>query len=87
MESVYKQFAEWFQATQNWFLIGVIILAGSLGSKIVRTLCLPSVVGYLIIGILFGALSFILKPSHKYHSGLFPPGKIYTLSWREIFMG
>ena len=41
---------------QNWLLVGLVILLGHAGGKLAGTARLPSVVGYLLVGVLLGNL-------------------------------
>ena len=42
------------QTTENWLLIGVAILLGHFGGKLSKKLGVPSVFGYLLVGVVFG---------------------------------
>jgi Kef-type K+ transport system membrane component KefB len=46
---------EILRTTQNWLLIGIILLTGHFFGKLSQLIRLPSVVGYLIAGVIFGA--------------------------------
>ena len=41
------------QTTENWLLIGIAILLGHYGGKLVKRVGIPSVVGYLLVGVIF----------------------------------
>ena len=45
---------ECLQATENWLLIGVAILLGHFGGKLAKRFGIPSVVGYLLVGVILG---------------------------------
>jgi Kef-type K+ transport system membrane component KefB len=52
---------------QNWLLVGTAILLGHAGGKIAGLVRLPSVVGYLLVGVLLGNLVGLItgNPSHN----------------------
>ena len=43
-----------FHDLHNWLLVGLVILAGHAGGKLAGLGRLPSVVGYLVVGVLLG---------------------------------
>lgn len=49
---------ELLQETHNWLLIGLAIVLGHIGGKLAGRLRLPSILGYLTVGVIFGASVF-----------------------------
>lgn len=54
MSEVWHSLVEVLRHTHNWLLVGLAVLLGHLGGKIAGRLRLPSVVGYLVVGVALG---------------------------------
>ena len=68
MYETWNHIRELLADTQNWLLIGVILLGGHLSGKIAKFARMPSVVGYLIAGVLLGVSAFnIMDPETVKH--------------------
>jgi len=52
---MWQHLTDILQQTHNWLLIGLILILGHAGGKIAKLIRLPSVVGYLVVGVIFGA--------------------------------
>ena len=51
---MWEQFLLLLRETHNWLLIGAAILLGFISGKIVSKLHLPSIIGYLLVGVAVG---------------------------------
>ncbi|MHC4629006.1 MAG: cation:proton antiporter, partial [Planctomycetota bacterium] len=60
-------------------LIGLAILAGTVGAKVIKTLHIPQIIGYIAIGIILGPLLKIIPPAS-------PEGaEVFNLEVLEVF--
>ncbi len=64
MHAFWHHLLETLQVTENWLLVGIILLGGHLGGKLAGRVRLPAVVGYLIVGVILGTSFFdIMNPA------------------------
>lgn len=58
MFPTFPELTEILRETHNWLLIGILLIVGHLAGKLSQLLRLPTVVGYLIVGVVFGPSFF-----------------------------